>query len=74
MSRHELLTTEALCGLKGLLELRPHLYDKALALLKVFLSQITGIIDHLLYTIRVKGIQDITEPLLVNVNPISLVR
>ena len=64
------LTAEALASSQGLCEFRPHVDVHMSAEFNLDFSSFHRVIDHLLYATRVQGIHHITEPLLVNVDPV----
>ena len=68
------LTTEALTVGKSLSELRPHIDVEMLGELYLDLSSFHTAINHVLNTLCIQSIEHITDPLLVNVDPITWIR
>ena len=60
--------------LEGLAEFGPNLHYVIPLDLQLFLPFLFGIGNHGLYAISVQGVEDITEPLLVQVIPVLLLR
>ena len=59
---------------QSLCKLWPHVNIEMLGQIISHLSRFQTFINHGLDAIRVQSVEDITDPLLVNVNPISRIR
>jgi hypothetical protein len=68
-----MITAKVYASLKGLCKLRSHFYQEVLVMLKLFLSCDHSLVDHVLNSYGVLGIEDITDPLLVQVIPVLLI-
>ena len=68
------LTTEALTVGKSLSELRPHVHVEMFAELYLDLSCFHTAIDHVLNALGIYGVEHITDPFLVNVDPVTWIR
>ena len=67
-------TAEALTFLECLCKLRSHFYEEVLAPLKLAFSRRHCLVDHLLNANLVSSIENVADPLLVQVVPINLIR
>ena len=70
----DVLTSKACTSLECLNELRPHLNHLVLALLELLPPLIDGPVDHLLDGLSVLCVEHITDPFLVQVVPVLLIR
>ena len=59
--------------LKGLIEFRSDLNNLMALFIQAFLPFLLGFLYHFLYIISIQSIENITKPLLVNVDPILLI-
>ena len=65
------LTAEVLALTQCPSKFRSHIDVEMLAKFNFDFSSFHGVINHLLYTIRVQCIHQITDPLLIHVNPVT---
>jgi hypothetical protein len=68
------LTAEALAISKGLCKLRPHIHIQMLAEFNFDLSCLHAFVDHALDARGVQGVEHITYPFLVYMDPVTGVR
>ena len=68
-----MLTTEGDTVAEGFSELRLHIYQEVLTLLKVFLPGDFSSVYHGTDTLLIQGVEHITESVLVQVHPVSLI-
>ena len=68
------LTGKVGTPLESLYELRSHLDQLPLCLLKLMPPSVHSNCDETLYPVGVHGVEDITQPLLVQVVPVTLIR
>ena len=68
------LTAEVLAVGQGLGEFRPHADVEMPAELDLHFSGLHTVVNHLLDATRVQGVHDVTEPLLVDVDPVARIR
>lgn len=69
-----MLTAEADGSFERCCKLRTHLDDHILALLKLLLSLLHCLVDHVRHALGINSVYHIADPLLVKVIPAALVR